>query len=156
MLARESPAGARVIRDVSDDDRTILSYRGPLSDDRDRLRERWIIRGMLTCGAYPVVFLLALYALWAGEYVINCEHPIPPCYGPDNALMRFLYAAVAILFLGAIPVGCASWILLLLTAVPAKPPRGARRSILIGLAIWVLCLILWRWDPLGAWSFYID
>src|SRR5215218_6377059 len=100
----------------------ILDYR-PVPDDRQRASGVWVGRLFVLSGLYPIVFLVALHGLWAWEYAVNGEPPIPPHHGPDNRAMAVLYNLVAFLFLGGFSAAGMWAIGFLVVAMRARSTR---------------------------------
>ena len=99
----------------------------------------------------PVV---SSHLLFAVEWVVNGEQPIPPHHGADNTVESVLYAVTGLSLLTFVPALVVSGAVMVAVQRP-----GADRPlplVFLPLVAWVMALVVLMMDPVGAMYFFMD
>jgi hypothetical protein len=126
-----------------------LEYCPPAVDSVGRLW-RWIA---LLLVALPWAWVLSVHLLYAEEWLVNGERPIPPFHGPDNPVEGVLYPLTYVLFFPFL-ASVLGGVLLPVVALA----KGRRASLLLVLpgAAWALAIVTVLADPVHAFYFWLD
>ena len=127
----------------------LLEYSQPAADPLGRMW--WWVA--VSLAALPAAWVLTLHLLYAEEWLVNGERPIPPFHGPDNAVESVLYPLTFILFF-AFFLSILGGVLLPVVAMA----RGRQPSLILVLpaAAWVLACLIMLADPVHAFYFWVD
>jgi len=107
-----------------------------------------------TLTAVPVAAVASVYAVYAVEWFVNGERPIPPHHGPDNLVEEAFYWLSGALLI-AFFISAAGVAVLPVVALT----MGLSRSTLVlflPVAAWLASFVLLAVDPIGAMDFWID
>ena len=125
---------------------------GPVLDYSGERGQRRIGRGWwsvaVLLASLPVAAVLSLHLLYAVEWFVNGEPPIPPHHGPDNGVEEVLYAATHILLL----LFAFSAVLDAFLPIVAFVKGRSRPPVLLVLptAAWLASFFVLIVDPWGA------
>jgi hypothetical protein len=128
----------------------VLEYSNQKSQDLAR-GWRW---GAYALAAVPIAAVGSVHLVYAVEWYVNGEQPIPPHHGADNAVEEVLYWVSEILMiLFGMSIGAAVF----LPAVALV--KGLSRPTLVLVlptATWLASFVLIATDPLDAMYFWVD
>lgn len=128
----------------------VLEYLKPATTAYARVW-RW---SAVLLAALPVAAILSVHAVYAVEWVVNGEQPIPPHHGPNNLLESALYNVSGVLLLVFVPSLIPS--LFLPAVAHTHYAKGVPPITFLPLASWVASAIILGIDPVGAMYFWAD
>jgi hypothetical protein len=112
---------------------------------------RWVV---YLLAAVPVAAAVSVHLVYAVEWCVNGERPIPPHHGPDNVVEEVVYWASGILMM-LFGVGVAGAMVLPLVAL-AKGLSRVTLVLFLPAATWLTSFALLAVDPLRAMAFWVD